>query len=145
MGAIKFKIPKFFEKTDPEKYIQWEKEVENVFTCHNFSDNQNVRFCVSKFKDYAQTWWDKLMSRRRRNLEVPVDSWTMTSQDGEVVTEGKESENEEGKEEIVEVGEASDGSFKEPIVGDVLVTKKALSGQVKEDLVEEQRETLFHT
>ncbi|KAA0033286.1 uncharacterized protein E5676_scaffold472G00150 [Cucumis melo var. makuwa] len=40
--------------------------------------------------------------------------------------------------------EASDGSFKEPVVGDVLVTRRALSAQVK-DLVEEQRETLFHT
>ncbi|KAA0040916.1 uncharacterized protein E6C27_scaffold125G00290 [Cucumis melo var. makuwa] len=74
MGAIKFKIPKFFRKTDPEEYIQWEKEVENVFVCHNFIDEQKVRFCVSKFKDYAHTWWDKLMSRRRRNLEAPIDS-----------------------------------------------------------------------
>ena len=56
MGAIKFYIPKFFGKTDLEEYIPWEKEVENVFACHNLSDEQNVRFCVSKFKDYAQTW-----------------------------------------------------------------------------------------
>ena len=70
---------------------------------------------------------------------------TMTIQDGEVVIEGEESENREGKEEIVEVGEGSDGSFEESIVRDVLVTRRALSAQVKEDLVEEQRETLFHT
>ncbi|TYK19541.1 Ulp1-like peptidase [Cucumis melo var. makuwa] len=68
----------------------------------------------------------------------------MTIQDGEVVTEGEESEHEEGKEEIVEVGEGSDGSFEESIVRDVLVTRRALSAQVKEDLVEEQRQTLFH-
>ncbi|TYK09709.1 uncharacterized protein E5676_scaffold447G001250 [Cucumis melo var. makuwa] len=75
MRAIKFKIPKFFRKTDPKEYIKWEKEVENVFPCHNFTDEQKVRFYVSKLKDYAQTWWDKLMSRRRRNLEAPIDSW----------------------------------------------------------------------
>ncbi|KAA0047036.1 uncharacterized protein E6C27_scaffold829G00200 [Cucumis melo var. makuwa] len=74
MAAIKFKIPKFFGKTDPEEYIQWEKEVENVFACHNFSNEQKVRFCVAKFKDYDQTWWHKLMSRRKRNLEAPIDS-----------------------------------------------------------------------
>ncbi|KAA0047037.1 Zinc finger, CCHC-type [Cucumis melo var. makuwa] len=62
---------------------------------------------------------------------------TMTIQDGEVVTEGEESENEERKEEIVEVGETSDGSFEEPIVRHVLVTRRALSAQLKEDLVEE--------
>ena len=65
----------------------------------------------------------------------------MTIKDGEVVTEGEKSENEEGKEEIVEIGEASDGSFEEPIFGHVLVIRRALSAQVKEDLVEEQRET----
>ncbi|KAA0047486.1 Zinc finger, CCHC-type [Cucumis melo var. makuwa] len=70
---------------------------------------------------------------------------TMTIQDGEVVTEGEESENEEGKEEIIEVEETSDGSFKKPIVEDALVTRRALSAQVKEDLIEEQRETVFHT
>ncbi|XP_038887118.1 uncharacterized protein K02A2.6-like [Benincasa hispida] len=75
MGGIKFKIPKFFGKTDPEEYIKWEKEVENVFACHNFSDKQKVRFCVAKFKDYAQTWWDKLTTGRRRNLEAPIISW----------------------------------------------------------------------
>ena len=46
---------------------------------------------------------------------------------------------------IIHNGEASDRSYEEPIVGDVFVTRRALSAQVKEDLVEEQRETLFHT
>lgn len=53
--------------------------------------------------------------------------------------------NEEDKEEVVEVGETSDGSYEELIVGDVFVTRRALNVQVKENLVEEQKETLFHT
>lgn len=60
---------------------------------------------------------------------------TMIINNGEVVTEGEESESEEEEEEIVELEESSDGSYEEPIVGDVLVTRRALSAQVKEELV----------
>ncbi|KAA0038045.1 uncharacterized protein E5676_scaffold237G001470 [Cucumis melo var. makuwa] len=70
--AIKFKISKFFGKTDPEEYIQWEKEVENVFACHNFTNEQKVRFCVFKFKDYAQTrdMTQKFQALRQGNKSV---------------------------------------------------------------------------
>ncbi|KAA0040346.1 hypothetical protein E5676_scaffold142G004220 [Cucumis melo var. makuwa] len=49
MGAIKFKIPKFFGKTDLKEYIQWEKKVENVFACHNFTDEQKEAVCSKSF------------------------------------------------------------------------------------------------
>ena len=49
--------------------------VESVFNCHNFSDEKKVLLCDAQFKQYAQIWWDKLMSSRRRNLEEPIDSW----------------------------------------------------------------------
>ena len=75
VGSIKLKLPKFYGKTDPEEYLQWEKTVESVFNCHNFSDEKKVLLCIAQFKQYAQIWWDKLMSSRRRNLEAPIDSW----------------------------------------------------------------------
>ncbi|XP_022152309.1 uncharacterized protein LOC111020057 [Momordica charantia] len=325
LGSIKLKIQKFFGKTDPEEYLQWENEVESVFVCHNFSEEKKIQLFVARFKQYAQTWWDKLMSRRRRNLEAPIVSWyefneslkerfvpkhferdmaqklqalrqgnksvedyykeidtlmdridldedmkqlmarflndlnkeiadkvdlqpyfdieemlhlaikierqiqrksqrysskqfsnssatwkkdsknsdvypgngeenekpkskiekgessmkgkekvdehkertrdikcwkchgvghvsrdcpnkrTMIIKNGEVVTKGEESENEERKGDIVYSEESSDGSYEEPVVGDVLVSRRALNTLIKEDLVEEQRETLFHT
>lgn len=49
--------------------------MEFVFDCHNFNNEMKVWLCVAKFIQYAQTWWDKLMSSRRRNLEAPIDSW----------------------------------------------------------------------
>ncbi|XP_023553652.1 uncharacterized protein LOC111811140 [Cucurbita pepo subsp. pepo] len=75
VGSIKLKLPKFYGKTDPEEYLEWEKTIESVFKCHNFSDKKKVLLCIAQFKQYAQIWWDKLMSSRRRNLEAPIDSW----------------------------------------------------------------------
>ena len=50
------KISKFYGKTDPEEYLEWEKMVESVFNCHNFSDAKKVLLCIAQFKQYAQIW-----------------------------------------------------------------------------------------
>ena len=31
------KIPSFQGKNDPEAYLEWERKVELVFDCHNYS------------------------------------------------------------------------------------------------------------
>jgi hypothetical protein len=56
------KIPSFQGRSDPEAYIEWEKKMEFVFDCHNYSE-------------YAITWWDQLVTNRRRNRERPIDTW----------------------------------------------------------------------
>ncbi|KAL5829906.1 hypothetical protein ACOSQ3_019374 [Xanthoceras sorbifolium] len=42
LGSIKMKIPSFQGKNDPEVYLEWEKKVELVFDCHNYSENKKV-------------------------------------------------------------------------------------------------------
>ena len=37
LGSIKMKIPSFQGRTDPEVYLEWEKRIELVFDCHNYS------------------------------------------------------------------------------------------------------------
>ena len=32
------KIPSFQGKNDPEAYLEWERKVELVFYCHNYSE-----------------------------------------------------------------------------------------------------------
>ena len=61
VGSIKLKLSKFYGKTNPEQYIEWEKMVELVFTYHNFSDKKKVLLCIAQFKQYTQIWWGKLM------------------------------------------------------------------------------------
>ena len=40
------KIPSFQGKNDPEVYLNWEKKVEFIFECHNYSEEKKVKLAV---------------------------------------------------------------------------------------------------
>jgi hypothetical protein len=69
------KIPSFQGKNDPKANLEWEKKVELIFECHNYSEEKKVKFAVIEFTDYAIIWWDQLFMNRRRNHERPVETW----------------------------------------------------------------------
>ena len=72
---IKMKIPSFQGKNDPEAYLEWERKVELVFDCHNYSENKKVKLAAIGFSDYATVWWDQLVFNMRRNREPDVETW----------------------------------------------------------------------
>uniref|UniRef100_A0A2N9GA30 Reverse transcriptase n=1 Tax=Fagus sylvatica TaxID=28930 RepID=A0A2N9GA30_FAGSY len=57
------------------RFIEWEKKIELVFDCHNYSKEKKVKLAVIEFTDYAIIWWDQLVTNRRRNYERPVETW----------------------------------------------------------------------
>ncbi len=59
---IKMSIPPFQGKNDPESYLEWEKKMELVFECHNYSENKKVKLAAIEFSDYAIIWWDQLVT-----------------------------------------------------------------------------------
>ena len=67
MRGIKLKIPSFQGRNDPKTYLEWEKKIDLVFECHNYSESKKVKLAVVEFTDYAITWWDQLVTNRRRN------------------------------------------------------------------------------
>ena len=69
------KIPWFQGKNDPEVYLEWEKKVELIFECHNYSEEKKVKLVVIEFTDYAIIWWDQLVMNRKRNHERPIEMW----------------------------------------------------------------------
>jgi hypothetical protein len=75
LGSIKMKIPSFQGRTDPEVYLEWEKKIDLVFDCHNYSEEKKVKLAVIEFTDYAIIWWDQLVTNRRRNNERSVETW----------------------------------------------------------------------
>ncbi|KAJ4713009.1 Mutant gag-pol polyprotein [Melia azedarach] len=75
LGSINMKIPIFQEKNDPELYLKWERKVEHVFGCHNYSEEKKVKLAAVEFIDYASIWWDQLVINRRKNGEKPIRSW----------------------------------------------------------------------
>ncbi|XP_030930820.1 uncharacterized protein LOC115956645 [Quercus lobata] len=75
LGNIKMKIPSFQGKNDPEVYLEWEKKVEFIFECHNYSEEKKVKLAVIEFTNYALIWWDQLVMNRMRNYERPIETW----------------------------------------------------------------------
>ena len=75
MGNIKMRIPAFQGKSDPEAYLEWEKKMELVFDCHNYSDMKKEKLAAIEFTDYAIVWWDQLCINRRRSGDCPIDTW----------------------------------------------------------------------
>lgn len=69
MGNINMSIPPFKEMSDPKAYPEREKNVELIFECHNYSEEKKVKIAVLEFVDYAITWWDQVVTSRRRNRE----------------------------------------------------------------------------
>ena len=56
LGSIMMKIPYFQGKNKPEAYLEWEKKVELVFDCHNYSDLKKVKLATIEFFYYAIIW-----------------------------------------------------------------------------------------
>ncbi|KAI3473736.1 hypothetical protein Pfo_031398 [Paulownia fortunei] len=75
LSSLKMNIPLFQGKNDPETYLEWEKKVELVFDCHNYSELKKVKLAVIEFFDYAIIWWDKLILNRRINRECSISTW----------------------------------------------------------------------
>nr|XP_012466137.1 unnamed protein product [Gossypium raimondii] len=76
LKSIKLSIPSFQGRSDPEAYLEWEKKIELIFECHNYSEAKKVKLAAIEFSDYAMVWWDQLMTSRRRNGERPIQTWT---------------------------------------------------------------------
>ncbi|KAL2248316.1 UNVERIFIED_CONTAM: hypothetical protein Sindi_2683900 [Sesamum indicum] len=75
LGGVKVTIPSFKGKSDPEVYLEWKMLVEQIFSCHNYSETKKVKFPALEFTDYALVWWDQMQKERVRNGERPITTW----------------------------------------------------------------------
>jgi hypothetical protein len=75
LDSIKLKIPNFQGKNDCEAYLKWEKKVDWIFYCHNYSEQKKVKLVVIKFTEYACIWWNQIVISRRRNWGRTIQTW----------------------------------------------------------------------
>ena len=47
LGSIKHKIPNFQGKINSVAYLQWKRQVEIIFDCHQFSEQKKVKLAVT--------------------------------------------------------------------------------------------------
>ena len=71
----KLRIPIFHGKSDVEAYLDWELKIEQIFTCHEISNDKKVKLATLEFQNYALLWWDKLVKERVRYDEPPISTW----------------------------------------------------------------------
>ena len=74
INFIKMKIPAFKGRNDAETFMEWERKVERIFECHNYSEIKKVKLAAVEFTDYALVWWDQLLLSRRRTGEGPIQT-----------------------------------------------------------------------
>ncbi|PUV26773.1 hypothetical protein PAHAL_J012600 [Panicum hallii] len=73
-SKIKFKIPSFDGKYDPDAFLTWEMAVEQKFTCHDFPENACVRAATSEFTDFAYIWWIEHGKKNPNNMPQTWDA-----------------------------------------------------------------------
>ncbi|KAH0661533.1 hypothetical protein KY284_026464 [Solanum tuberosum] len=75
INSIKMKMPSFKGTRDPDLYLDWERRVEAIFDCHNYSEGKKVKLVVVEFSDYAASWWKKLVRDRLQEELPPIATW----------------------------------------------------------------------
>ncbi|KAH0639201.1 hypothetical protein KY285_035787 [Solanum tuberosum] len=75
INSIKMKMPSFKGTRDPDLYLDWERRVEAIFDCHNYSEDKKVKLAVVEFSDYAASWWKNLARDRLQEELPPIATW----------------------------------------------------------------------
>lgn len=60
MEGAKLNVAPFKGRSDPESYLEWELNIEHIFSCNNYSGEQKVRLAMAEFSEYALICWNKL-------------------------------------------------------------------------------------
>src|SRR5256886_487794 len=76
LTSIKMRIPTFEGKNNAEEFIEWERKVEQIFECHNYSEEKKSVLAAVEFKGYATFWWDQLKVQRRGKGMRPISGWS---------------------------------------------------------------------
>ncbi|CAI9106197.1 OLC1v1005282C1 [Oldenlandia corymbosa var. corymbosa] len=74
-GKLKHDLPEFFGTSEPDKYLEWEMNVDKVFNMHYYAEDYKVNAAISQFRLNANTWWLDVNRRRRRDGDPEIVTW----------------------------------------------------------------------
>ncbi|GJZ20653.1 putative nucleotidyltransferase, ribonuclease H [Tanacetum coccineum] len=72
---VKAEPPEFHRGTNPDNFIEWLNDIENIFEDKGYSDEKSYKVVVLKFKKYASLWWENVKSKRERDGKAKIKSW----------------------------------------------------------------------
>uniref|UniRef100_A0A2N9GQ32 Retrotransposon gag domain-containing protein n=1 Tax=Fagus sylvatica TaxID=28930 RepID=A0A2N9GQ32_FAGSY len=76
------KIPSFQGRTDPEVYLEWEKKIDLVFDCHNYSEEKKVKLAGPLPKLQNLTQGSRSVEDYHKEMEVAM-IWANVEEDQE--------------------------------------------------------------
>ena len=56
---VNVSIPPYNGRFRPALYIEWEFEINDIFSSHNFAEHAKVKIAVCSFTGYASVWWSE--------------------------------------------------------------------------------------
>nr|KYP72357.1 putative acetyltransferase At3g50280 family [Cajanus cajan] len=68
-------LPPFHGKDNVDDYLDWEMKVEQLFTCHNVSEEKRVPMTTLSFQGSAMHWWTSLMREKQIMREPSIKYW----------------------------------------------------------------------
>jgi len=72
---VKVDLPYFQGKDDVDAYLDWEMKVEQLFACHQVSEERKVPLATLSFQGYAMYWWTSIVQKRLRSNVPSIDYW----------------------------------------------------------------------
>ncbi|WVZ13820.1 hypothetical protein V8G54_011386 [Vigna mungo] len=72
---VNINLPHFHGKDDVEAFLDWETKVEQLFACHQVSEERKVPLATLSFQGYAMYWWTAIVEERRRHQNPPIRYW----------------------------------------------------------------------
>jgi hypothetical protein len=73
-AKIKFTMPAFNGKYNPDDYLDWELSVEQKFASHDIPETQRVRAATSEFTNFASVWWSEYCRNHVNNIPTTWDT-----------------------------------------------------------------------
>ncbi|KAK6780099.1 hypothetical protein RDI58_022283 [Solanum bulbocastanum] len=74
LNTIKVTLPKFKESSDPNEFLEWKFQSEQIFHTNNISKTLKAKYALMQFDGNGSTWWE--FKRREReshhNYELPT-------------------------------------------------------------------------
>ena len=71
-------IPLYNGNPDPNVFINWIAEMEQIFNHLKFSDYEFVKLAAFKLEGYTYLWWKRLQSKRKEDERALINSWLIS-------------------------------------------------------------------
>jgi hypothetical protein len=75
-------VPKFMGCENPDAYLEWEEQCDQIFRVHDLSDQRCVNLTSVGFLGYALTWWNQIQENQLvlGRGRAHIDTWAEMEQ-----------------------------------------------------------------